>query len=150
MGEHFKKPRLVGTFIRQRRETLGISQRALGLLFSPPVTTQFISNVERGVTPLPPTHISTLTKALQVQESEITALLKQEYHQKLSGRLSPHDDGGASHDPDRVSSGEPLIMQSGPDSDFIRLAIAAFHQADEKTRQTFKSLCENILNIRKA
>ena len=44
-----KQPKLVGAFIRQRREALGLSQRALGLLFSPPVTTQFISNVERGV-----------------------------------------------------------------------------------------------------
>ncbi len=52
---------IVGAFIRQRRETLGLSQRALGQLFQPPVTTQFISNVERGVTPLPPVHISTLT-----------------------------------------------------------------------------------------
>ena len=49
-----KKPRLVGNFIRQKREALGLSQRALGQKFTPPVTTQFISNVERGVTPLSP------------------------------------------------------------------------------------------------
>src|SRR4051795_11899745 len=89
MGD--KNPRLVGNFIRPRRETLGLSQRALGLLFTPPVTTQFISNVERGVTPLPPAHIPTLTKALNVSETEFMGLLEQEYAYKLSGRLGKAD-----------------------------------------------------------
>src|SRR5436305_13141430 len=82
-----KKPRIVGNFIRQRRETLGLSQRALGLLFSPPVTTQFISNLERGVTPLPPNHVPTLTQALNISEAEIMSLLEREYAMKLSGKL---------------------------------------------------------------
>src|SRR3954470_10167785 len=87
MIENSKRPRLVGNFIRTRREALGLSQRALGLLFDPPVTTQFISNVERGVTPLPPAHVPTLTRALQVSEAEMMTLLEQEYTLKLSGRL---------------------------------------------------------------
>src|SRR5271163_2747168 len=82
-----KRPRLVGAYIRTRRESLGLSQRALGLLFAPPVTTQFISNVERGVTPLPPAHVPTLAKALSVAESEIMNLLEKEYSQKLNERL---------------------------------------------------------------
>src|SRR3954468_24285738 len=91
MVESSKRPKIVGNFIRDRREALGLSQRALGLLFTPPVTTQFISNVERGVTPLPPAHIPTLTKALNVSESEFMALLEQEYAYKLSGRLGKAD-----------------------------------------------------------
>src|SRR5690606_28317860 len=82
-----RNPRLVGTFIRQRRDALRLSQRALGQLFDPPVTTQFISNVERGVTPLPPAHVPTLAKALVADENEIMSLLEREYAVKLSGRL---------------------------------------------------------------
>src|SRR3984957_15346979 len=93
--ESSKRPKIVGNFIRQRREALGLSQRALGLLFEPAVTTQFISNVERGVTPLPPAHVPTLTKALRVSESEMMALLEREYTQKLSGRLGLQHDGQA-------------------------------------------------------
>src|SRR3954468_20779219 len=91
MIESSKRTKLVGEFIRKRRETLGMSQRALELLFTPPVTTQFISNVERGVTPLPPAHIPTLSKALNVSETEFMALLEQEYAYKLSGRLGKSD-----------------------------------------------------------
>src|SRR4051794_6713819 len=82
-----KRLKLVGDFIRKRRETIGLSQRALGQVFEPPVTTQFISNVERGVTPLPPIHIPTLAKALSVNDSEIMTLLEKEYAFKLNGRL---------------------------------------------------------------
>ncbi|MBI3534234.1 MAG: helix-turn-helix transcriptional regulator [Deltaproteobacteria bacterium] len=82
-----KYPKLVGEFIKQKREDLGLSQKELGQLFDPPVTTQFISNVERGVTPLPPSHVTFLTKALNVAEEEVMTLLEKEYAVKLSSRL---------------------------------------------------------------
>src|SRR3954469_19062686 len=93
-----KRPKLVGEFIRKRREALGLSQRALGLLFEPAVTTQFISNVERGVTPLPPAHVPTLAKALLVSEDEIMSLLEREYSLKLSGRLGKMASGAGAGD----------------------------------------------------
>ena len=92
-----KKIKLVGEFIRKRREALKMSQRSLGLMFDPPVTTQFISNVERGVTPLPPTHIPVLAKALTVSPSEITVLLEKEYAMKLSGRLGSSEIAADDH-----------------------------------------------------
>lgn len=82
-----RKPGLVGQFIRTKREALGLSQRGLGLKFTPPVTTQFISNVERGVTPLPPAHIPTLIQALQVTDSSFLEVMEREYAIKLSGKL---------------------------------------------------------------
>src|SRR3954470_13976428 len=82
------RPKLVGKFIRKKRELAGLSQRALGLMFNPPVTTQFISNLERGVTPLPLNHVPTLVKALNVTETELMGLLEREYTLKLSGRLA--------------------------------------------------------------
>src|SRR3954468_24483763 len=100
--------RLVGEFIRKRREMMGMSQRALGMLFDPPVTTQFISNVERGVTPLPPAHVPVLAKAISVEEKEIMALLEKEYAMKLSGRL------GIAELPMNADGGEtPMLVVQG-------------------------------------
>ena len=87
-----QKPKLVGAFLKRRRETLGLSQRALGQKFEPAVTTQFISNVERGVTPLPPAHIPTLCEALRLDEKELMNILEQEYSAKLMGRMGIAED----------------------------------------------------------
>ena len=143
------KPRLVGSFIRERREAAKLSQRALGLLFSPPVTTQFISNLERGVTPLPLNHVPTLTKALHIEETEMLALLEKEYTLKVSGRLSQIEgfhfagaDGMSTfHANDLPIAGEDLA--------FMKLLYDAYRRADMKTRQTFHSVCESMLALRK-
>ncbi len=127
---------IVGAFIRQRRETLGLSQRALGQLFEPPVTTQFISNVERGVTPLPPVHIPTLTKALQVGEADFRALLEKEYTIKLSGRL-----GGPTLAPDSFAA----VSVSAQDYEFFRKLYACFTKAEPSTKQAFMQACETLL-----
>jgi transcriptional regulator with XRE-family HTH domain len=142
MVESSKRPKIVGNFIRERREQLGLSQRALGLLFNPPVTTQFISNVERGVTPLPPAHIPTLTKALNVSDAEITALLEKEYTFKLSDRLGRAPDVSTSGNGTQFSVAEV-------DANFMRHLYEAYARADTKTRQTFHNVCESVLNIRK-
>jgi transcriptional regulator with XRE-family HTH domain len=138
-----KRPRLVGSYIRQRREVLGLSQRALGLLFTPAVTTQFISNVERGVTPLPPVHVPTLAKALSVDESEIMSLLEKEYSAKLTERLGHHES------PANEVGGMPGLTIRPADADFIKNLYQAYLAADPKTRQTFATVCETILNISK-
>jgi transcriptional regulator with XRE-family HTH domain len=147
-----KRPKIVGTFIRQRREVLNLSQRALGLLFDPPVTTQFISNVERGVTPLPPAHVPTLTRALQVSEADMMGLLEKEYTLKLSGRL------GLPQESAENGRGAVIIpLNSGMnghgsgaahDLEFIQGLYEAFRAADPKARQAFTSVCQSILNLR--
>jgi transcriptional regulator with XRE-family HTH domain len=154
MIESPKRPKLVGNFIRQRRETLNLSQRALGMLFDPPVTTQFISNVERGVTPLPPAHVPTLTRALQVSEAEMMSLLEREYTMKLSGRLGiqadPYQQAGAVIIPmnGQTQISVPAQIHVAPhDYDFIRAVYDAYKLADPKTRQTFSSICETVLNL---
>jgi transcriptional regulator with XRE-family HTH domain len=125
------RPKIVGNFLRRKRESLNLSQRALGLLFDPPVTTQFISNVERGVTPLPPAHVPTLAKALQVSDSELLGLLEKEYTQKLSGRLGLAQD----------------VPPPSPDFDFIQSVYQAYQGADAETRQAFEGLCQTMLNL---
>jgi transcriptional regulator with XRE-family HTH domain len=145
MLENNSRPKLVGNFIRQRREAAGLSQRALGMLFSPPVTTQFISNLERGVTPLPLNHVPTLTKALGINEAEMMTLLEQEYTLKLSGRLARMDfkaEGG-----DAVKAVGTILPVQSEDLDFMRHLYNAYRQADPKTRQEFASACENLLKV---
>jgi transcriptional regulator with XRE-family HTH domain len=141
-----KRPRLVGAYIRQRREVLGLSQRALGLLFTPTVTTQFISNVERGVTPLPPVHVPTLARALTVDESEIMSLLEKEYSAKLTERLGHHE-SGITHE--SGSNVLPGLTIKPADADFMKNLYRAYQAADPKTRQTFDTVCETILNVSK-
>ena len=129
----------MGNFIRQKRESLGLSQRALGQRFSPPVTTQFISNVERGVTPLPPSHVKALTDALQIPDAEILSLLEQEYAAKLSGRLgSPEVPNG---------EGKKMILVSPHDSAFLEKLIKAYQNADPETRKQFGQACSEILKL---
>ncbi|MGK5082936.1 hypothetical protein WDW37_06495 [Bdellovibrionota bacterium FG-1] len=134
-----KRPKLVGAFIRERREELAISQRALGLLFTPPVTTQFISNVERGVTPLPPVHVPVLAKALKTNETEIMALLEKEYTFKLSGRLGFIQEA--------TLNTPPQMAIAADHYDFIQKFYEAFRLADHQTRQSFVNLCETTLKI---
>jgi transcriptional regulator with XRE-family HTH domain len=148
MGNSQKNPRLVGHFVRKRRESLGLSQRALGLLFSPPVTTQFISNVERGVTPLPPIHVATLTKALGVPETELLALLEREFTLKLSERI------GRQGDPQGIPLAEnlnefPQLTVTKSDYEFMSQLYEAYRHADPRTRQAFATVCESMLQVSK-
>jgi len=137
-----KRSKLIGEFVRKHREAKGLSQRALGLLFNPAVTTQFVSNVERGVTPLPPVHIPVLAKALSVDEMEMMALLEQEYVRKLSGRLGSLKTG--------VPQSMPPLVIASPDYDFIRNLYDAYRLADQSTRQAFATVCESVLKIQKS
>ncbi len=139
-----KRLKLVGDFIRNRRETLGLSQRALGLLFEPAVTTQFISNVERGVTPLPPIHIPVLAKALSIKDSELMVLLEKEYAMKLNGRLGRTEDVHGEE-----GNFVPGLVIAKPDYDFMKSLYDAYRAADPKTRQAFASACENVLKMPK-
>lgn len=145
-----KHPKLVGYFIRQRRENLGLSQRALGLLFNPAVTTQFISNVERGVTPLPPAHVPTLTQALMVSETELLALLEREYTLKLSGRIGTNRGGDGARGSGHSSPGPRQLIVSDGDYEFVRALYDAYRQADDKTRVAFSTVCESMLRLPKS
>jgi transcriptional regulator with XRE-family HTH domain len=143
MVDDNKVPKLVGAFIRQRREALGLSQRALGLMFDPPVTTQFISNVERGVTPLPPSHVPILTKNLMVAEKELMGLLEKEYALKLSTRLGKGEAEPANGNDDVL----PQIVVAQVDHDFMRGLYDAYRIADPRTKQAFITVCESLLKV---
>tara|TARA_Y100001935_G_C17015440_1_gene365122 strand:+ start:10 stop:510 length:501 start_codon:yes stop_codon:yes gene_type:complete len=134
-----RKSRLVGQFIRKKREELGLSQRELGQLFSPAVTTQFISNVERGVTPLPPAHVATLAKALKLEESDILAVMEQEYAARLSSKLGVEG----------ALSGIHQLSVAPGDFQFIKTLYDGYRQSDAESRKAFATLCENVLGVPK-
>ena len=145
---------LVGGFLRQRRETLGISQRELGMRFNPTVTTQFISNLERGVTPLPPHHIPTLARELQVTEAELLGILEREYAQKISDRIHrlPADTGlgPATSAPPVTNRTLRSLFVEEKDADLMRAIYSAYSLSDRETKENFVSVCEKILRMTKS
>lgn len=140
---NFKSSKLVGTFIKHRRQTLELSQRSLGQMLTPPVTTQFISNLERGVTPLPLNHLPTIAKALQINEAELTSLLEKEYALKLSQRLGIEN----ASSPNPQGDHRTLGISRG-DYELIKRIYDAYRNADLKTQQTFLAACENIFGFK--
>lgn len=141
-----KRPRLVGNFIKQSRETKGLSQKSLGLLFTPPVTTQFISNIERGITPLPPSHVPVIAKALDMNENELLELLSKEYSIQLSSKVNSGENQVYALNPNSEYSN---LLISKPDFDFVKNLYEAYRRADSKSKQAFIAVCESILNIPK-
>jgi transcriptional regulator with XRE-family HTH domain len=145
MGHLGRKPgSLIGRFLREKREAVGLSQRALGQKFNPPVTTQFISNVERGVTPLPPGHIPTLSRELRLPESELLGVLERDYLLKISDKVG--------HPELADMAARPLprsLLVEEQDFDWMRSLYDAIKIADPKTREEFRALCEKILRVTK-
>jgi transcriptional regulator with XRE-family HTH domain len=144
MIEKQSKPKIVGEFIKKRREALNISQKSLGLAFNPPVTTQFISNLERGVTPLPHSHVPVIAKALQTTEAEIAALLEREYALKLSTRLGTSV--GSDHEMSAHSAGSSLVVDH-EHLDFMRRLYSAYRSAEPSQKHSFVEMSKNILKM---
>jgi transcriptional regulator with XRE-family HTH domain len=135
--------KIVGAFVKQRRESLGLSQRDLGQCFTPHVTTQFISNIERGVTPLPPTHIQVLVDALKVDEKELRSLLEMEYAQKLKSRL------GIAEPPQAAEAPNPTSVEVRPeDHAFIQALYDAYRASDPKTKRALRTVCDSMLDLK--
>lgn len=135
-------PGLVGSYLREKREAVGLSQRALGLLFDPPVTTQFISNIERGVTPLPPVHIPVLVRALHLPETDLISVLEREYAAKISNRAGRPDLAAG-------VSGHPGFRIADEDRAYFQALYDSYRQSDPKTREAFHSVCDTLLRIPK-
>lgn len=131
----------VGSFIREKREAVKLSQRALGQLFDPPVTTQFISNIERGVTPLPPIHVATLVRALKIQESELLSVMEHEYSAKISNRLGRAELGAAPS----LSTHSNVSVQTEHVDLFKRLADT-LSKADPENRQRIRQAIQQLLD----
>lgn len=76
----------IGTYIKNRREALGLTQTDLsdGLGLS---TSQSIYNIECGKAPLPIKHLSALSIILQVSEKKIVEVLVSDYRKELQRQI---------------------------------------------------------------
>ena len=109
----------------------------------PQVTTQFISNIERGVTPLPPDHIPNLVRILKISEPELKAVLEKEYAQRLNQRLHPE-----SSEPTGSAFRQVHVMIPEAWSDLVNNLIQALTSAPSGMKQLLeKTIREAIARI---
>ncbi len=129
-----KGPNWVGAFIRQKREEKGLSQKELGQLFTPPVTTQFVSNLERGVTPVPATHVQAVVKALNLNEQELMLLMEKEYAAKLTSKIA-----GQNFEGQALMSAPSVIVVAQADEEFFKEIVHWYNQLGDSDRQMFRA-----------
>src|SRR6187402_391868 len=123
-----KSPNWVGSFIRQKREEKHLSQKELGQKFSPAVTTQFISNLERGITPVPAVHISALVKSLELNEHELMALMEKEYAAKLTHKIAGSPMGGSNE------SAPAVLVVAKQDEVFFKFIAQSYNNLSDVDR----------------
>ena len=127
-----KSPNWVGAFIRQKREDKGFSQKELGQRFEPAVTTQFVSNLERGITPIPAVHVQALVRALEIREQELMLLMEKEYAAKLTHKIAGQSmEIGSEHAP-------AVIVVPRADEEFFNWMVQSYNNLNESDRQQFK------------
>jgi transcriptional regulator with XRE-family HTH domain len=136
-----KSPNWVGSFIRQKREAKGFSQKELGQKFEPPVTTQFVSNLERGITPVPAVHIQALVRALEMNESELMVLMEKEYAAKLTHKIAGH------HHEHQGESAPVVLVVSKQDEEFFRWVVASFNNLSDVDRAQFKAQLQSWFEL---
>jgi transcriptional regulator with XRE-family HTH domain len=117
--------KLVGDFIKKRRAVLKLTQKELSgsLGFK---TSQFISNLERGIAEIPPSRIKDLAGILQVEANELANLVSESLKRKL---LSKSEEIGGESDP------------------FIDQFLSAWSVAGEEDRALIKTLVSKVLKF---
>jgi transcriptional regulator with XRE-family HTH domain len=128
-----KSPNWVGAFIRQKREEKGLSQKELGQKFEPAVTTQFVSNLERGITPVPAVHIHALVRGLEINEQELMILMEKEYAAKLTHKIA------GQHADHSGESAPAVIVVARSDEEFFKWAVQSFNNLSDMDRVQFKA-----------
>ena len=136
-----KSPNWVGAFIRQKREEKHFSQKELGQKFSPAVTTQFISNLERGITPIPAVHIQALVKSLELNEHELMALMEKEYAAKLTHKI-------AGQHMEHSGEGAPAILVvPKQDEEFFKFIAQSYNNLSDVDRAQFRAQIQSWFEL---
>lgn len=119
--------KMVGDFIKKRRTSLKLTQKALSerLGFR---TSQFISNLERGVAEIPPARVKEFAEILQVDSNEFANLIAESLRRKL---LKKKDLMGGVEDP------------------FIDSFLCSWSLASEEDKALIKTLVSKVLDINK-
>jgi transcriptional regulator with XRE-family HTH domain len=127
-----KSPNWVGSFIRQKREAKGLSQKELGQKFEPAVTTQFVSNLERGITPIPAVHIQALVRSLELNEAELMVLMEKEYAAKLTNKIAGHHFEHGENSP-------AVLVIPKQDEEFFKWIVQSYNNLSDVDRAQFKA-----------
>lgn len=135
-----KSPNWVGAFIRQKREEKHLSQKELGQKFTPAVTTQFVSNLERGITPVPAVHIQALVKCLDLNEHELMALMEKEYAAKLTHKIAGQ--GTQSSD-----SAPAVLVVPKQDEDFFKFIAQSYNNLSDVDRAQFRAQIQSWFEL---
>jgi len=129
----------VGQFIRTRREAIGLSQKSLGGLLEPAVSTQFISNIERGITSLPTHHVNKMAAALKIQAHELLVALEVDYSSKISNEVSPNGN------PTWFKNCAEFFGKLNSDElSFFNHMIMNYPASGQETREKFMVLAQQI------
>jgi len=116
---------ILGKFIKKRRTALNLTQRelasSLGLK-----TSQFISNIERGIAHIPPSKMNDFASVLQVEVSELGLLLAESLKSRLNDKTRQYSENS---DP------------------FIEKFLCVWASASEQDRELIKSLVSRVLKI---
>ena len=137
-----KSPNWVGAFIRQKREEKGFSQKELGQKFEPPVTTQFVSNLERGITPIPAVHIQALVKSLSLHEPELMVLMEKEYAAKLTSKIAGYHTDSPGHE-----NAPAVLVVAKHDEVFFKSLIQSFNNLSDVDRAQFKGQIQSWFEL---
>jgi len=137
-----KSPNWVGAFIRQKREEKSLSQKELGQKFEPAVTTQFVSNLERGITPVPAVHVSALVRALEINEHELMVLMEKEYAAKLTSKIAGQHAEGTFD-----AAAPSVIVIPQHDEEFFKWLVQSYHQLNEGDRVHFRDQLKSLIAV---
>ncbi len=131
----------VGSYIRQKREEKRLSQKELGQKFSPAVTTQFVSNLERGITPVPAVHIQALVKSLELNEHELMALMEKEYAAKLTHKIA------GQHGDHSSQSAPAVLVVPKQDEEFFKFVAQSYNNLSDVDRAQFRAQIQSWFEL---
>lgn len=141
-----QKKSFIGNYIKEKRILLGLSQKDLGLALNGSVTTQFISNIERGITPLPARHLETIAKALKAPPEELLLLLEKDYAQKVVFKTSL--DTFAKQNREEETS-KKFFFAEGTEGNFLLKIQETFKKLDPKEKVHLIDSIEGLLKEKK-
>lgn len=118
---------LLGKFLKKLRVKNKLSQKELATRLGLK-TSQFISNIERGVSQIPSTKIREFANVLNFEADDLANMLSESYKNKICKRNS-------------------LIESNSDDDIFLKNFIIAWKTAGDKDKESLKIIISKMLNI---
>ena len=125
---------------KHKREEKHLSQKELGQKFTPAVTTQFVSNLERGITPVPAVHIQALVKGLDINEHELMALMEKEYAAKLTHKI-------AGQHSEHAGDAPAVLVVPKHDEEFFQFIAQSYNNCSDVDRAQFRAQIQNWFEL---